>query len=130
MGGGFDHPPGATTGTDAATARDAIARLDRLGIETVMATGDLRVVALHIARQIGIERVIARATPAMKLELIDELQRKRSAHPPLRTHDHSRFLSGNNSSMRLLGQEGSFSRVSISQAMGSMPFRRVVSSSD
>ena len=56
--------------------------------------------------------------------------RKRSAHPPLRTHDHSRFLSGNNSSMRLLGQEGSFSRVSISQAMGSMPFRRAVSSSD
>jgi hypothetical protein len=55
---------------------------------------------------------------------------KRSAHPPLRTHDHSRFLSGNNSSMRLLGQEGSFSRVSISQAMGSMPFRRAVSSSD
>ena len=56
--------------------------------------------------------------------------RKRSAPPPLRTHDHSRFLSGNNSSMRLLGQEGSFSRVSISQAMGSMPFRRAVSSSD
>jgi len=55
---------------------------------------------------------------------------KRSAPPPLRTHDHSRFLSGNNSSMRLLGQEGSFSRVSISQAMGSMPFRRAVSSSD
>jgi hypothetical protein len=58
------------------------------------------------------------------------LSGKRSAHPPLRTHDHSRFLSGNNSSMRLLGQEGSFSRVSISQAMGSMPFRRAVSSSD
>ncbi|ACV37221.1 heavy metal translocating P-type ATPase [Accumulibacter sp.] len=57
-------------------ARDAIARLHRLGIETVMATGDLRAVAQHIARQVGIERVIARATPAMKLELIHELQQQ------------------------------------------------------
>ncbi len=32
--------------------------------------------------------------------------------------------------MRLFGQERSFSRVSVSQAMGSMPFARAVSSSD
>jgi Cu+-exporting ATPase len=41
-----------------------------------MATGDLAAVAQHIARQVGIERVIARATPAMKLELIRELQQQ------------------------------------------------------
>ncbi|MBP6708662.1 MAG: HAD-IC family P-type ATPase, partial [Candidatus Accumulibacter sp.] len=57
-------------------AREAIAPIHRLGIETVMATGDLAAVAQHIARQVGIERVIARATPAMKLELIRELQQQ------------------------------------------------------
>ena len=57
-------------------------------------------------------------------------ERKRSAHPPLGAHDHTGFLSGSNSSMRLFGQEGSFSRVSVSQAIGSMAFRRAVSSSD
>ena len=55
---------------------------------------------------------------------------KRSAHPPLGAHDHTGFLSGSNSSMRLFGQEGSFSRVSVSQAIGSMAFARAVSSSD
>jgi hypothetical protein len=58
------------------------------------------------------------------------LKGKRSAHPPLGAHNHSGFLRGNNSSMRLYGQEGSFSRVLVSQAMGSMPFARAVSSSD
>ncbi len=56
--------------------------------------------------------------------------RKRSAHPPLCAHDHAGFLRGNSSSMRLFGQEGSFFRVSVSQAMGSIPFARAVSSSD
>lgn len=55
---------------------------------------------------------------------------KRSAHPPLCAHDHAGFLRGNSSSMRLFGQEGSFFRVSVSQAMGSIPFARAVSSSD
>ena len=55
-------------------ARDAIALLHRMGIETVMATGDVDAAARHIARQVGIDRVIARATPAIKLEVIRELQ--------------------------------------------------------
>ena len=58
------------------------------------------------------------------------LYRKRSAHPPLGAHNQTGFLSGRSSSMRRFGQEGSFSRVSVSQAMGSMPFARAVSSSD
>jgi Cu+-exporting ATPase len=55
-------------------AREAIALLHRLGLQTVMATGDVEAVANHIARQVGIDRVIARATPADKLELIRSLQ--------------------------------------------------------
>jgi len=56
--------------------------------------------------------------------------RKRSAHPPLGTRNYTGFLSGNSSSMRLFGQAGSFAKVSVSQAMGSIPFARAVSSSD
>jgi Cu+-exporting ATPase len=57
-----------------AGAKEAIALLHRLGLQTVMATGDVAAVANHVARQVGIDRVIARATPADKLELIRTLQ--------------------------------------------------------
>lgn len=55
-------------------AREAIALLHQMGIETVMATGDVDAAARHIAHQVGIKRVIARATPAMKLDVIRDLQ--------------------------------------------------------
>jgi len=55
-------------------AKEAIALLHRLGLTTVMATGDLEATAQHIARQVGIDRVVARATPADKLELVRRLQ--------------------------------------------------------
>jgi Cu+-exporting ATPase len=55
-------------------AREAIALLHRLGLTTVMATGDVPAVAQHIAREVGIDRVVARATPADKLNLIRKLQ--------------------------------------------------------
>ncbi len=55
-------------------ARAAIALLHRLGLTTVMATGDLDAVANHVAREVGIDRVIARATPADKLDLVRRLQ--------------------------------------------------------
>ncbi|MDP2132624.1 MAG: heavy metal translocating P-type ATPase [Sulfuritalea sp.] len=57
-----------------AGAKEAIALLHRLGLQTVMATGDVEAVANHIARQVGIDRVIARATPGDKLELVRSLQ--------------------------------------------------------
>ena len=57
-------------------------------------------------------------------------QGKRSAHSPLGAHNYTGFLRGNSSSMRLFGQAGSFAKVSVSQAMGSIPFARAVSSSD
>lgn len=55
-------------------ARQAIALLHRLGLKTVMATGDLEAVARHVAREVGIDEVVARATPADKLALIRRLQ--------------------------------------------------------
>ena len=55
-------------------ARQAIALLHRLGLTTIMATGDVPAAAQHIAREVGIDRVVARATPADKLELIRKLQ--------------------------------------------------------
>ncbi|MDO8932334.1 MAG: heavy metal translocating P-type ATPase [Rhodocyclaceae bacterium] len=57
-----------------AGAREAIALLHRLGLVTIMATGDVAAAANHIAREVGIDRVIARATPADKLALIRSLQ--------------------------------------------------------
>jgi len=55
-------------------AREAIALLHRLGLQTVMATGDVDAVARHVAAEVGIERVLARLTPADKLALVRELQ--------------------------------------------------------
>ncbi len=55
-------------------AKEAIALLHRLGLTTVMATGDLEATARHIARQVGIDRVVARATPADKLALVRSFQ--------------------------------------------------------
>lgn len=55
-------------------ARESIALLHRLGLRTVMATGDLEAVASHVAQEVGIDRVIARATPADKLAVIRDLQ--------------------------------------------------------
>ena len=40
-------------------SREAIDRLHELGLEAVMLTGDKREVADHVARQLGIDRVIA-----------------------------------------------------------------------
>jgi Cu+-exporting ATPase len=55
-------------------AKEAIALLHRLGLKTVMATGDVDAVAHHIAREVGIDEVIARATPTDKLVLVQRLQ--------------------------------------------------------
>ena len=39
-----------------------------------MATGDVEAVANHVAREVGIDRVLARCTPADKLAAVQELQ--------------------------------------------------------
>ena len=56
-------------------ARDAVERLKRDGLEVAMLTGDNRRAADAIARQIGIERVIADVLPGEKAAHISELQR-------------------------------------------------------
>ena len=57
-----------------AGAREAIELLHRLGMETVMATGDVEAAARFIAAEVGIDHVVARATPNDKLRLIRDLQ--------------------------------------------------------
>ncbi|MGH7498067.1 MAG: copper-translocating P-type ATPase, partial [Gemmatimonadales bacterium] len=55
-------------------SRDAVARLGRMGIETVMLTGDDRRTAESVARQVGVTAVIAEVLPERKLEEIRRLQ--------------------------------------------------------
>ena len=53
-----------------------IRELEHAGIETVMLTGDNRLVAEAVAREIGISRVIAGVLPADKAEVVAGLQRE------------------------------------------------------
>ncbi len=57
-----------------ADARAQVARLRRLGCEVVLLTGDHERTAAAVARQVGIERVIARVLPEEKAARIAELQ--------------------------------------------------------
>jgi Cu+-exporting ATPase len=57
-----------------ANAAEAIARLHRMGVETIMVTGDIEAAAHFVARQVGIKTVIAQARPERKLEIVRELQ--------------------------------------------------------
>ncbi len=57
-------------------AEQALAELRRRGLNIVMATGDQRETALAIARQVGIEEVVARAPPADKAALVRRFRRE------------------------------------------------------
>lgn len=56
------------------TSAQAIAALDRLGIKTVMLTGDNALTAKAIAKRVGVARVAADVLPADKERLVRELQ--------------------------------------------------------
>ena len=56
------------------SARDAVARLHRLGIETVMLTGDNRGSADAVARELGIVQVHALALPGDKAAIVQALR--------------------------------------------------------
>jgi Cu+-exporting ATPase len=55
-------------------ARAAVERLHRLGVRTLLLTGDTQAAAGHIAAQVGISEVLAQASPADKLAAIRALQ--------------------------------------------------------
>jgi len=55
-------------------AADAIRRLNNLGVETLMVTGDTEKTAHYIAAKVGIEQVVANAKPDEKLDIIRQLQ--------------------------------------------------------
>ncbi|MDD5710814.1 MAG: heavy metal translocating P-type ATPase [Candidatus Colwellbacteria bacterium] len=57
------------------TAKDAIKNLHKLGIKTIMLTGDDKNTARAIAKEAGIDNVIAEVLPNEKLTKIKELQR-------------------------------------------------------
>ena len=60
------------------TSAAAIAELESLGIEVIMLTGDNARTAESVAREVGIERVIADVLPSDKARVVKQLQQERT----------------------------------------------------
>ena len=55
-------------------AREVIVRLKKLGVRTVLVTGDNALTARHIAEEVGINEVHAEVLPQQKVEIVKQLQ--------------------------------------------------------
>lgn len=56
------------------TSREAVSRLRALGLDVLMLTGDAEATARAVARDIGIDRVLAEVLPADKARIVKQLQ--------------------------------------------------------
>ncbi|MDT0549060.1 heavy metal translocating P-type ATPase [Streptomyces lonegramiae] len=70
------RPRGVLSVSDAVkeTSAEAVARLRGLGLDPVLLTGDNRLVAESVAREVGIEEVIAEVLPQDKVDVIRRLR--------------------------------------------------------
>jgi len=57
-----------------ASAPEAVARLRKLGLRTILLTGDRRSAAEDVARLVGVDQVVAEVLPSEKAEVIEKLQ--------------------------------------------------------
>ena len=57
------------------TSAEAVRRLRGLGLRPILLTGDNEVVAAAVAREVGIDEVVADVLPADKVEVVKRLQR-------------------------------------------------------
>jgi Cu+-exporting ATPase len=71
------EPRGVLVVADAVkpTSAEAVRRFKELGLTPVLLTGDNQVVADEVARQVGIDRVIAEVLPKDKVDVVADLQK-------------------------------------------------------
>src|SRR6266705_2643733 len=58
------------------TAKEAIAHLQRMGLPVVMVSGDSRKGAEAVAKEVGIDEVLAEVLPSQKADIVKKLQRQ------------------------------------------------------
>jgi Cu2+-exporting ATPase len=58
------------------SSRSAVEDLRRLGVATVLMSGDVRPTAERVGREVGIERVFADVRPEQKAQYVQQLQRE------------------------------------------------------